>query len=88
MLMPRNTRHVATGLVVLIVILSKQYSRLGMASLVLSSGMTCLNSLGCQANMEGHPCKIWDGRMCLQEWLPPKGPSSARILHALCALVS
>ena len=39
----------------------KQYSRLGMASLFSSSGITCLNSLGFQANMEGQLKKVWGG---------------------------
>ena len=39
----------------------KQYSRLGMVSPFSSSGMTCLNSLGFQANVKGQLCRIWDG---------------------------
>ena len=35
----------------------KQYGCLGMASPFSSSGVTCLNSLGFQANMEGQPKK-------------------------------
>ena len=37
----------------------KQYSRLGMASPFSSSGITCLNSVGFQANMEGQLKKVW-----------------------------
>ena len=39
----------------------KQYSRLGMVSPFSSSGITCLNSLGFQANMKGQLCRVWDG---------------------------
>ena len=39
----------------------RQYSRLGMALPFLSSGITCLNSLGFQANMEGQLKKVWGG---------------------------
>ena len=39
----------------------KQYSRLGMVSPFSSSGITCLNSLGFQANMKGLLCRVWDG---------------------------
>ena len=39
----------------------KQYSRLGMASPFSSSGITCLNSLGFQANMEVELKKVWGG---------------------------
>ena len=39
----------------------KQYSRLRMPSPFSSSSITCLNSLGFQANMEGQLKKIWGG---------------------------
>ena len=39
----------------------KQYSRLGMVSPFSSSDITCLNSLGFQANMKGLLCRVWDG---------------------------
>ena len=39
----------------------KRYGRLGMASPFSSSGVTCLNSLRFQANMEGRLKKVWGG---------------------------
>ena len=39
----------------------KQYSRLGMVSPFSSFGITCLNSLGFQANMKGLLCRVWGG---------------------------
>ena len=65
----------------------RQYSRLGMASPVLSSGIIGLNSLGFQANMKGQLCKVGMVCMCPQGNLPPKGPSSAHVLHGFCAPV-
>ena len=65
----------------------KRYCRLGMASLFLSSGIIGLNSLGFQANMKGQLCKVGMVCMCPQGNLPPKGPSSAHVLHGFCAPV-
>ena len=39
----------------------KQYSHLGMALPLSSSGLTGLIFLGFQANMKGQLCKVWDG---------------------------
>ena len=63
----------------------RQYSRLGMASPFLSSGIIALNSLRFQAKMKGQLCKVC---MCPRGQLPPKGPSFARILRGFCAPVS
>ena len=59
----------------------KQYSRLGMVSPFSSSGITCLNSLGFQANMKGQLCRVWDGLHVSPRTAPSKG---AKTLHILC----
>ena len=51
----------------------KQFSRLGMASPFSSSGITCLNSLGFQANMEGQLKKVWSGLHVSPRTAPSKG---------------
>ena len=51
----------------------KQYAGLGMPSLFSSSGITALNSLGFQANMEGQHCKVWDGLHVSPRLAPSKG---------------
>ena len=51
----------------------KQYSRLGMVSPFSSSGITCLNSLGFQANMEGRLRKVWGGLHVSPRTAPSKG---------------
>ena len=66
----------------------RQYSRLGMASPVLSSGIIGLNSLGFHAKM-----KVTSGRsgmvcMYLHGQPPPKGPSTALILRGFCGPAS
>ena len=66
----------------------KQYSRLGMASPFSFSGMTGLDSLGFQANLEGQLCKIWDGLHVTPRTAHSRGPSSVHILHGSCAPVS
>ena len=58
----------------------KQYSRLGMVSPFSSSGTTCLNSLGFQANMKGQLCRVWDGLHVS----PRTAPSKRATLHILC----
>ena len=39
----------------------RQYCHLGVASPFSTSGITCLNSLGFQANVEGQLKKVWGG---------------------------
>ena len=59
----------ATGIV-------RQYASLGMPSPFSSFGVVALNSLGvtgCQANMEGQHCKVWDGLHVSPRAAPSKG---------------
>ena len=65
----------------------KQYSRLGMVSPFSSSGITCLNSLGFQANVKGQLCRIWDG-LHVSPRTAPEGQNSAHTLHGFCVPVS
>ena len=59
----------------------KQYSRLGMASLFSPSGITCLNSLGFQANMKSQLCKGWSA--CVPK---DSSPKKIQALHVFCLL--
>ena len=54
----------------------KQYAGLGMPSPFSSSGITALNSLGFQANMEGQHRKVWDGLHVSPRLAPSKGAKS------------
>ena len=61
----------------------KQYRRLGMASPLSSSGISCLNSLGFRADMKGQLCKVWDGLHVSLRTAPSKVSKCARIIIAL-----
>ena len=62
----------------------KQYSRLGMVSPFSSSGITCLNSLGFQANMKGQLCRVWDGLHVSPRTAPSKKASLLGSPHEHC----
>ena len=63
----------------------KQYSRLGMASPFSSSGITCLNSLGFQANMEGQLKKVWGGLHVSPTTAPLQEGQALHILRLVSA---
>ena len=78
LLMPRNTPHMATGLVAL----SSSIAALAWLCRFLSSGVTCLNSLGFWANMKGHEAKQGLGWLAC---VPKNSPlQKGKALHILC----